>query len=178
MPVGAREPRADKVEAVARLKSSLDVATVILADYQGLNVKELSDLRKKLRDAGCGCTVVKNTLLRLAVADTQAAVLAEGLAGPTAVVFTDDDPVAAAKVLQDFKKSAKPVQVKSGVVDGNLCSAADIEALSKIPPKQELYAMVVGGLMSPITNLVGTMQSMTTQLVMTLKAVAEKQQAA
>jgi large subunit ribosomal protein L10 len=178
LPIGAKEPRAEKVEAVARLKTALDVATVILADYQGLNVKEISDLRSKLREAGCGCTVVKNTLFRLAVTDTNAAPLAEGLAGPTAVVFTDDDPVGAAKVLQGFAKAVKPIKVKSGMVDGNLCSAEQIEALSKIPPKQELYAMLVGGLQSPITGLVGTLQSMMAQLVMTLQAVAEKQQAA
>ncbi len=178
MPVGAKGPRADKVEAVARLRAALDVGTVILADYQGLDVKEISDLRKKLREAGCGCSVVKNTLFRLAVADTNAAALAEGLVGPTAVVFTDDDPVAAAKILQSFAKAVKPIKVKSGVVDGGVFSASQIEALSKIPPKQELYGMVVGGLQSPITNLVGTLQSMMGQLVMTLQAVADKQQGA
>lgn len=177
MPIGAKEPRAEKVEAVAQLRSALEVGTVILADYQGLDVKEISDLRKRLREVGSGCTVVKNTLFRLAVADTAAAPLAEGLAGPTAVVFTDEDAVGAAKILQDFAKRVKPIKVKSGVVDGNLYSAEQIEALSKIPPKQELYAMVVGGLQSPIRNLVGTLQSMVGQLVMTLQAVAEKQAA-
>lgn len=174
MPYTAKEPRADKVEAVARLRSALDVGTVILTDYQGLDVKAISELRKRLRDAGCGCTVVKNTLFRLAVADTVAAPLAEGLAGQTAVVYTSDDPVAAAKILQEFNK-VKPIAVKCGMVDGTLFSDKQVQALAKIPPKQELYGMVVGGLLSPITGLVGTMQSMMGQLVMTLQAVADKQ---
>lgn len=174
MPYTAKEPRADKVEAVARLRSALDVGTVILTDYQGLDVKAISELRKRLRDAGCGCTVVKNTLFRLAVADTVAAPLAEGLAGQTAVVYTSDDPVAAAKILQEFNK-VKPIAVKCGMVDGTLFTDKQVQALAKIPPKQELYGMVVGGLLSPITGLVGTMQSMMGQLVMTLQAVADKQ---
>jgi large subunit ribosomal protein L10 len=176
--MGTKDPRPEKVEAVARLRKDLDVSTVILADYQGLDVKGISELRKRLREAGCGCTVVKNTLFRLAVADTNAGGLAENLAGPTAVVYTNDDPVAAAKVLQEFGKAVKPIHVKSGVVDGAIYSADQIQALSKIPPKQELYAMVVGGIQSPITNLVGTLNQMTAQLVMTLMAVAEKQAAA
>jgi large subunit ribosomal protein L10 len=174
LPYTAKEPRADKVEAVARLRSALDVGTVILTDYQGLDVKAISELRKRLRDAGCGCTVVKNTLFRLAVADTVAAPLAEGLAGQTAVVYTSDDPVAAAKILQEFNK-VKPIAVKCGMVDGTLFTDKQVQALAKIPPKQELYGMVVGGLLSPITGLVGTMQSMMGQLVMTLQAVADKQ---
>ncbi|MGC8862455.1 MAG: 50S ribosomal protein L10 [Armatimonadota bacterium] len=176
--MGERQPRPEKVQAVAELRDLLGVGTVILTDYQGLDVKDMSELRKKLRESGTGCRVVKNTLFRLAAVDTPAAPLAEGLVGPTALVYTDDDPVAAARALEEFAKAAKQVRVKSGIVQGQILTAEQVQAMAKIPPKQQLYAMVVGGLQSPITNLVGTLQSMISRLVMTLEGVAEKKAAA
>ncbi|MCX8053624.1 MAG: 50S ribosomal protein L10 [Armatimonadetes bacterium] len=177
MPIEKREPRPEKVQEVAEIRELLGASALILTDYQGLDVKGISELRKKLREAVTSCRVVKNTLFRLAAAGTAAEPLAEGLAGPTAVVYTYDDPVAAAKALEEFGKAVKPLQIKSGLVDGHVLSTAEIQALAKIPPKQQLYAMVVGGLQSPITNLVGTLQSMIGQLVMTLQGVAEKKAA-
>ncbi|OFX17301.1 MAG: 50S ribosomal protein L10 [Armatimonadetes bacterium RBG_16_58_9] len=156
----------------------LGASTLILTDYQGLNVKQISDLRRRLREGGSGFTVVKNTLLKLAAADTEAIPLTEGLVGPTAVVYADGDPVAAAKALLSFGKEVKAVHVKHAMVDGKMFDADQVEALAKIPSRQELYAMVVGGLRSPITGLVGTLQSMISGLVFTLKAVAEHKQAA
>lgn len=179
MAIRTKEPRPEKIAAVAALKETLNASTVILTDFQGLNVKEISELRSRLRDGGCGYTVVKNTLFRLAASGTDVAVLAEGLEGPTAIVYTDDDPVAAARTLSEFARLVKPVKVKAGVVDGKPFDAKQIESLAKIPPRQELYAMVVGGLMSPMSGLVGTLQSLIGQAVLTLQAIAEqKEQAA
>jgi large subunit ribosomal protein L10 len=173
-----KEPRPEKVQEVANLKELLNAGTVILTDYHGLDVKSISDLRRKLRAAGSGYRVVKNTLLTLAAAETSFAALAEGLRGQTALCYTDGDPIAAAKALQEFVKGAKPIHIKSGLVDGQVLSADQIESLSKIAGKQELYAMVVGGLQGPIYGLVGTLSSMMGQLVMTLQGVADKQAAA
>ncbi len=178
MPIGTREPRADKVAEVAEIRGLLQSGTVILTDYQGLDLKGLSALRKKLREAGGGYRVVKNTLFTLAAKDTAAAPLAEGLAGPTAMVYSDTDPVAAAKALQEFGKGPRHVVVKAGLVDGTIYDAKQIDALASIPPKEQLYAMVVGGLQSPITNLVGTLNSMLGQLVMTLQAISDQKAAA
>ena len=176
MPFVKKEPRPEKVQEVAALKELLDVSTVILTDYQGLDMKSMSCLRKKLREVGGGCIVAKNTLFTIAAAGTPSEPLSDGLAGPTAIVYSDD-PVGAAKSLQDYVKGPKAIKVKVGVVDGTVFSAKDIAELSKIPPKEELYAMVVGGLQSPITGLVGTLNSMIAQLVMTLQAVADKKAA-
>lgn len=172
-----REPRAEKVQEVAELKELLKAGTIILTDYQGLDIKSLSELRKKLREAGGGFRVVKNTLFALAAADTPASALTEGLAGPTAIAYSND-PVAAAKAIQEFTKGPKTLKVKSGVVEGRVFTPEQIDALASIPPREQLYAMLVGGLQSPITNLVGTLQSMIGQLVMTLQAVAEQKAAA
>ncbi|MCE5197865.1 MAG: 50S ribosomal protein L10 [Armatimonadota bacterium] len=177
MPIGERQPKPEKVESVAEIKEMLQKSTVILTDYQGLDMKSLDSLRRKLRETGGGYKVVKNTLFTRASKDTAAAPLSDGLAGPTAMVFTDD-PVGAAKTLQEFMKGAKVVKVKVGVVDGQVVSDKQIESLAKIPPKEQLYAMVVGGLQSPITGLVGTLQQLMSQLVFTLQGVADKKQAA
>ncbi len=177
MPQFEREPRADKVAEVAELREILSSGSVILTDYQGLDVKGVSSVRKKLREAGSGYRVVKNSLFELAAAGLPAEKLAEGLVGPTAMVYTTDDPVAAAKALQEFAKGPQGVKVKAGVVDGHFLTAAQIAELSKIPPKQVLYGMLVGGLQSPITGLVSTCQQMISQLVFTLQGVADQKAA-
>jgi large subunit ribosomal protein L10 len=177
LPVFAIVPRPEKVKAVEEIKEVLGYSTVYLMDYTGLDVKTFSAVRNKLRESGTQCMVVKNTLFRRAAVDTPASPLSGTLAGATALVYTNDDPVEAAKLLMTFTKGPRPVHVKAGVVEGQVVSAATVEALSKAPSKPELLAMVVGGLQSPITNLVGTLQGMTSQLVFTLQALAEKKAA-
>ncbi len=177
MPKFTREPRADKVAEVSELKSVLEATTIILTDYQGLDVKGIGSVRKKLREANSGYRVVKNSLFELAAVGLDAEKLAKDLAGPTAIVYTAEDPVAAAKALQEFSKGANPIKVKAAVVDGHLLTANQVGDLAKIPGKQQLYCMVVGGLQSPITGLVGTMQQMISQLVFTLQGVADQKAA-
>lgn len=177
MPQFEREPRADKVAEVAELKDMLASDTIILTDYQGLDVKGVTSVRRKLKEAGSGYRVVKNSLFELASVGLPAEKLTEGLVGPTAMVYTSDDPVAAAKALQEFMKGAHPIAVKSAIVEGHLLSAEQVVELSKIPAKQVLYAMVVGGLQSPITGLVGTLQQLISQLVFTLQGVADQKAA-
>ena len=178
MAIGERQPRPDKVAAVEDLRALLDSAVLILTDYQGLNVKGISDLRHRLRESGSNYRVVKNSLLKLAAVDTAALPLTENLQGPTAIIYTQQDPVAPAKALEAFAKDVKAVPVKSALVDGQLYTPEQIESLAKIPAMPQLHAMVVGGLFSPITGLVGTLQSMISGLVMTLQAVADQKQAA
>lgn len=177
MPKFEREPRADKVAEVAELRSILESGTVILTDYQGLDVKGITSVRKALREAGSGYRVVKNSLLELAAAGSPAESLTEGLVGPTAIVYTHEDPVAAAKALQDFAKGPHPIRVKTGMVEGHVMTAEQIGELAKIPGKQQLYGMVVGGLQSPIAGLVGTLQQLIGQAVFTLQAIADQKAA-
>lgn len=176
--IAQKQPKPEKVEEVEEIKKILEVGTIVLTDFQGLNVKEISSLRSKLREAGSGYRVVKNTLFRIAAADTQVAPLAEGLVGPTGVLYTSEDPVTAVKALEDFSKTTKPVKIKAGFIEGHVLTAEQVRELANIPPKQQLYAMVVGGLQSPITNLVGTLQSVIGQLVFTLQGIADKKGAA
>ncbi|MDO8684232.1 MAG: 50S ribosomal protein L10 [Armatimonadota bacterium] len=171
-------PNQEKVEIVGSLKELLaDATTVILADHSGLSVKQFSNLRSRLRESDSQFRVVKNTLLKLAAADTPVKELVENLEGPTSVAVTREDPVATAKALADFTKEFKLLSIKSGLVEGRIVSAEQVHALAKIPPKPILLAQVVGGLQAPIAGLVGTLQSTLASLVMTLQAVADKQAA-
>jgi large subunit ribosomal protein L10 len=177
LPKFEREPRADKVAEVAELREVLQSGTVILTDYQGLNVKGITAVRKKLREAGSGYRVVKNSLFELAAVGSAADKLAEGLVGPTAIVYSDEDAVAAAKAIQEFAKGPHPIHVKAGLVEGHILTADQIGELAKVPGKQQLYAMLVGGLQSPITGLVGTLQQLMSQAVFTLQAIADQKAA-
>lgn len=176
MPTFERLPRPEKVAVVDDMSEVLKCSAVILTDYQGLDIKSLMSLRKKLRDANGGYRIVKNTLLRRAAKGTAAEQMAEETTGPTAVLYCDD-PVAAAKTLQDFVKGAKAVVVKAGIVEGVAVTPDQIAELSKIPPREQLYAMVVGGLQSPISGLAGTLQQLLGQLVFTLQGVADQKAA-
>lgn len=178
MSVRTGDPKPEKVQEIENIREALsDTVAVIVTDYQGLDVKTLSSFRHKLREANTHYRVVKNNLFAIAVEGTVNEPLSEGLSGPTALLYTSDDPVAAAKVLQPFTKGSKKIDVKAGVVDGTYFDAAQVLQLASIPPKQELYAKVVGGLQSPITGLVATLQQMMSGLVFTLQAVADQKSA-
>ncbi|MCX6344741.1 MAG: 50S ribosomal protein L10 [Armatimonadetes bacterium] len=176
MPKFEREPRSEKVAAVEELKKILQSTTVILTDYQGLDVRGLMAFRKKLRESNSGYKIIKNTLLKRAAEDLLAKKLTDELVGPTAIVYSDD-PVAAAKTLKDYTRGAKAIKLKSGIVDGQIVTIEQINELAKIPSREQLYAMLVGGLMSPITGLAGTLQGMLGQLVFTLQSVADQKAA-
>ncbi|MBB6050329.1 50S ribosomal protein L10 [Armatimonas rosea] len=147
------------------LKSS---SAVILTEYRGLSVPQVGDIRTKLNaaDSESDFSVVKNTLFKRAADGIIAADadLDAALNGPTAVVFAKDS-LAAAKVLSDYIASNRntPLKIKGGVVDGVYWDAAKIDALAKIPPRDTLYAMILGAFQSPLTSLAATLASIAEQ---------------
>lgn len=148
-----------------------------MTDYRGLRVSESQALRRKLRDAGSDYKVVKNTLFELAAKDAGDSGLEGLLAGPTAVAFVHTDPVAAAKAVVDFAREHKAMSIKGGYMDGQIYDVNQIQALSKIPPKDVLIAQLLGSIQSPISGLVGTLQGVMSNLVYTLQAVADQKAA-
>ena len=143
-------------------------SAVILTEYRGLTVPQVGDIRTKLHaaDSDSDFSVVKNTLFKRAAdgiipADAN---LDEALNGPTAVIFAKDS-LAAAKVVSDYIASNRntPLKVKGGVVDGVFQTAAQIDALAKIPPRDTLYAMILGAFQSPLTSLAATLASIAEQ---------------
>ncbi len=172
------EPRPDKVAEVEALEERLRNSTiVILTDYRGLTVGEIGTLRGKLRGASFEYRVAKNTLLSLAAAKVGVKGLDPHLSGPTAVVFGKDDPGIPARLLQDFIRQFRKLEIKGGVVDGHALDAAGVQALATLPSKPELLARVVGAVQGPLFSLVMVLNAAPRGLVTALDAIRKKREA-
>lgn len=152
-----------EVEAIAaKLRES---TTTVVADYRGLNVAQVTLLRKQLREAGVEFQVLKNSLVSRAAASIELSDLDAILTGPTAVAF-GTDAVAPAKILNDFAKKNDALKLKGGVVEGRYVDAAQIKALAELPSREGLLSMLLSVLQAPIRNV-----------ALAVKAVAEKNEA-
>lgn len=151
--------------------------TAILVDYRGLNVSEVTELRAQARAAGIDYKVYKNSMMRFAVKETGYEGLLDVLVGPTAVAFCDTDPVAPAKLLSNFAKKYKALEIKAGMVDGKVLNVQGVKDLAELPPKEELIAKVLGGLNAPISGFVNVLNGNMRGLVVALNAIAEQKQA-
>lgn len=168
-------PTQEKMQTVAELRERITSSRgVYLAEYKGLNVKDISQLRQQIRKDGAQMMVVKNRLLNLAIQGTEAEGLQAFLTGPNAVIFCDQDAVAPAKAIAEFAKTHPVLAWKGGFVEGSVFDAAGIARVAELPPRQELLASVVGGISAPVSGLVFTLSGLVSDLVYTLKAVADK----
>jgi len=162
-----------KQATVDELKQRLGSSNAFyLTDFTGLNVKALTDLRAKLRDAGLQYLVVKNTMAERAARDLELGDLVELFRGPTAIVIGTDDPVTPARVLSDFAKDhdAKPT-VKGGVVDRRRVSPAEVDRLAQLPPREILLAMAAAAFEAPIAQLAYLMSAKINELGGLLEAL-------
>ncbi len=146
--------RPEKEAAVAELKERLSSApAVVLSDYRGLTVKKVTELRRRLRQAGVEYRVAKNTLTSLAAQEAGLADLDQFLAGPTALAFSGADPVIPAKILMDFARENKELAIKGGVLDGRVIGADQVKALADLPSREVLLARVLGGMRAPLVGM-------------------------
>lgn len=139
------------VQAIA--EDIKDAQAVVLVDYRGLTVSQDTELRKQLREAGVMYKVCKNTMMKRAFEGTDYAQLNDHLAGPSALVISKDDATAPARILGNFAKDAKALELKAGVVEGNVYDTAGLGELSKVPSREVLLSKLLGSIQSPITNL-------------------------
>jgi large subunit ribosomal protein L10 len=153
----------DKKAVVAEVAEQIAKAqTVVLAEYNGIEVPNLTVLRSKAREAGVYLRVVKNTLVRRAVADTQFAPLAEQMTGPL-IYSISADPVAAAKVLNDFAKGNDKLVLRAGSYAGKVLDKAGVQALASIPSRDELLAKLLGVMKAPVSGFAGAMAALAKQ---------------
>lgn len=124
----------------------------VLTSYIGITVEEDTELRKKMREAGIEYKVVKNTLTSLAAKDAGYEGINEYLTGPVAVAFSYDDPTAPARILADFAKKHKAIELKAGIVQGSVFDTAKVNELSKILPREQLLAKMLGSFKAPISK--------------------------
>jgi large subunit ribosomal protein L10 len=168
-------PTAEKTAAIEQLRGTFQKATAIfLADFTGLNVEKMTDLRRKCRESGVEFAVVKNTLAIKATRELELAELEPHLKGPTALCVSTDDPVSPARVLVDFRKENddKPA-LKLGFVDGQVLTPEQVQALANLPTRDQLLSQVMQVAMAPIQNLVYALNASMSKLVRTVDAVRD-----
>ncbi|WP_427340801.1 50S ribosomal protein L10 [Caloranaerobacter sp. DY30410] len=167
-----------KKQIVQEIKDKINRAqAVVLVDYRGLNVEEVNELRKKYREAGVEYKVYKNTLMRFAFKDAGLEEFNKYLTGPNAIAFSYDDPVSAAKVTSEFAKEHEKLEIKAGIVDGEIIDIDRVKELANLPSREVLIAQVLGGLNGPITGFANVLQGTIRKLVYALNAIKEKQEA-
>ena len=138
------------VQAIA--EEIKDAQSVVLVDYRGLTVAQDTELRKQLREAGVVYKVYKNTMMKRAFEGTEFEGLENCLEGPSAIAVSKDDATAPARILCNFAKDAPALELKGGVVEGNIYDVAGLTELSKIPTREELLSRLLGSMQSPIAN--------------------------
>jgi large subunit ribosomal protein L10 len=165
--------RSDKEKVVAELAERLrSTETLLVADYRGLSVTQINDLRGQLLAHGARFTVVKNTLTRRAAEEAGAEALLALLDGPTAIAFldADGDPVAVAKALSNAARETRVLQIRGGILDGREIGEAEVRNLATLPPADVLRAQLVGAVSAPLTTVVGLFTAPLRDLVNVLDA--------
>ncbi|OCS91893.1 50S ribosomal protein L10 [Caryophanon latum] len=140
-------------------------ASVVVVDYRGLTVAQVTELRKQLREAGVEFKVYKNTLVRRATEQAGFEAINEVLTGPNAIAFSNEDVVAPAKIINEFAKKNEALEIKAGIIEGNVSSAEDVKALAELPSREGLLSMLLSVLQAPVRNF-----------ALATKAVAEQKE--
>ncbi len=167
--------RAEKAEIIKRLKEKVEKASIILVtDFKGMSVAEMETLRNMLREKGVDFSVVKNTLARIALKDSEFEILSDHLKENCAFVFGYDDPVVAAKVLKEYKKENNDFVIKFGAFEGELMDEAKIEQLSKLASREELLSQMLCTLNAVPTNFVTLFANLLRGLLNVLNGIKEK----
>jgi len=164
------------VEEVSAVASR--ALSAVAAEYRGLSVAQLTELRSKARAAGVYVRVVKNSLARRAVAGTTFECLGPVLKGPLLLAFSQDDPGAAARVFKAFSKDNEKLVPTAVSLSGQLLGAQDLDRVASLPTREQALAMLMGVMRAPIQKLVGTLAAAPAKLVRTLAAVRDQKQAA
>lgn len=172
-------PNAQNIEMLEQIKGDLEGASAMwVVDYRGLTVADIQSLRRNVRDAGAVMKVYKNTIMHLALEQTDQPTLDDLLAGPSAFVFAGEDAAAAAKAVKDFAKGNDNLAIKGGLMDAVALSAAEVEAIASLPSREELIAQIAGAISGVARGLATTINGVPRGLAQVVKAVADQKEAA
>jgi large subunit ribosomal protein L10 len=167
--------RSQKTEAVATLEQDMSRATVaVLAEYRGLTAGQMNRLRRAVREADGRCRVAKNTLAKRSIGSSRYQKLELHLTGPVALILGFGDPVVMAKIVVKFAEELPHLELKAGVLDGEVLPASEVEALAKLPPREVLLGQLLGLLQAPATQLLRTLNEPATRLARVVDAIGKR----
>lgn len=167
----------DKQQIVSEVNQAASSAlSAVLADYRGVTVEDMTALRKNARENKVYLRVVRNTLLKRAVADTEFECIQGALVGPTILAFSQEDPGAAARVLKDFAKENDDFEIKALSVGGQLMDASQIDVLAKLPTLDQARSMLMSVMLAPVTKLARTMNEVPSKVTRAVAAVRDQKQ--
>ena len=169
--------RDTKRHIVQKLKGDLEgINSIFLCNFNGLTVEKDTQLRRKMRESGVSYTVIKNTLLKLAFADSDFAQVDEHLAGNTALAHHKEDVIGLAKLIRDFAKENEAFKFKAGVVEGKVIDVSDLNTLAEMPSKEELVSKLMYMMNYPVQGMVTALSGMTRKLVVALDQIRQQKE--
>lgn len=164
-----------KEKQVNELKEKLaKVSSAVLTDFRGLTVKEITELRRRLKSANIEYKIIKNNLVSRAVRESDIEAISQYLQGPTAIVLGEGDPLVSVKLLMDFAKEYKKPEIKTGVIQGKIFNSQEIALMAKLPAREVLLAQVIAGIQVPLSGLVTVLSAPIRSLLYVLKAIEQK----
>ena len=172
-------PNVKNQETLVKIKEDLNGASAVwVVDYYGLSVKDIQALRREIREAGASMKVYKNSLVHIALAESELPTLDDMLAGPSAFVFAGEDVAAAAKAVKNFAKTNQNLEIKGGLMEGAAVTAAEVEAIASLPSREELIAQIAGAISGVARGLAVSINGVPSGLAQVAKAVANQKEAA
>ena len=174
--VSGREPQQYKVDAVAGLCEMLEqTPNAVFADYTGLDVGAITELRRALGEQDAILRVVKNRFMKIALDSMQLPAVGECLTGPTVIATLGKEPSAACKVLIESRRDSSLV-IKGAMIDGQVLDVAQVEALATLPSRDQLYGMLLSAMNGPVRSVAGVLQGVIRKVIGTLQAIADRDQ--
>jgi len=175
VPIGLKEKQAIVAEVNETASKAL---SAVMADYRGVSVDDMTSLRKSAREAGVEVRVIRNTLARRAFEGTEFECLSDALLGPNIVAFSIEDPGSAARVFKDFAKDVEAFEIKALSVGGKMLPAEQIDALAKLPTRDQAISLLMAVMMAPVTKLARTLNDVPAKVTRVVAAVRDQKQEA
>ena len=167
--------RSEKRQVVADFSKKVEgFQAAILTHYRGLNVEQINTLRRRLREEKISYHVVKNTMMKLAAKGTNLEKISDYFKGPTAIAISHHDPISLAKIITEFVKTQPRLEIKIGLIQGQVAQPDEIKALATMPPREILLAQILGGIQGPAQEVAGVIQSCLQQIVGLIDARADQ----
>ena len=173
MPIGLKEKQAIVADVNATASKAL---SAVMADYRGISVQGMTDLRKQAREAGVHVRVIRNSLAKRAFEGTDFECLKDALLGPNIVAFSIEDPGAGARIFKDFAKENEEFEIKALSIGGKLLAADQIDTLAKLPTREEALALLMAVMQAPVTKLVRTLNDVPGKVTRVIAAVRDQKQ--